>query len=150
MWPPMHASSGPGRGAFSLRHITNYTTKDKQNAALRAYLADKADFVGAIRLPSDAFRREGTAVVTDIVFLRKHAPLEPAHHVDLDWLSVAPLAVDGVEVPINCYFLKHPDMVLGTWSGKDTLYGEGYSVIGSGDLAEQLQQALDFKPQAAL
>ena len=51
--------------------VTSHFTLDKQNAAIREYLASKADFVGAIRLPSDAFKREGTAVVTDIVFLRK-------------------------------------------------------------------------------
>ena len=113
-------------------------------------LASKADFVGAIRLPSDAFKREGTAVVTDIVFLRKRAPGEPAHHVDPDWLGVAPLAIDGAEVPVNRYFLNHPEMVLGTWSRKDTLYGgEGYSVIGNGDLAEQLKEAIDRLPQFA-
>ena len=54
--------------------VTTHFTLDKQNAAIREYLASKADFVGAIRLPSDAFKREGTAVVTDIVFLRKRAP----------------------------------------------------------------------------
>ena len=58
--------------------VTTHFTLDKQNAAIREYLASKADFVGAIRLPSDAFKREGTAVVTDIVFLRKRAPGEPA------------------------------------------------------------------------
>ena len=75
--------------------VTTHFTLDKQNAAIREYLASKADFVGAIRLPSDAFKREGTAVVTDIVFLRKRAPGEPAHHADPDWLGVAPLAIDG-------------------------------------------------------
>ena len=79
--------------------------------------------MGAIRLPSDAFKREGTAVVTDIVFLRKRAPGEPAHHADPDWLGIAPLAIEGAEVPINRYFLNHPEMVLGNWSRKDTLYG---------------------------
>ena len=79
--------------------VTSHFTLDKQNAAIREYLGSKADFVGAIRLPSDAFKREGTAVVTDIVFLRKRAPGEPARHVDPDWLGVAPLAIDGVEVP---------------------------------------------------
>ena len=54
--------------------VTTHFTLDKQNAGIREYLASKADFVGAIRLPSDAFRREGTAVVTDIVFLRKRGP----------------------------------------------------------------------------
>src|SRR5277367_1497100 len=75
--------------------VTTHFTLDKQNAAIREYLADKADFVGAIRLPSDAFKREGTAVVTDIVFLRKRDRGELAHHVDPEWLGVAPLAIDG-------------------------------------------------------
>src|SRR5262249_25761855 len=118
-----------------------------QNAAIREYLASKADFVGAMRLPSDAFRREGTAVVTDIVLLRKRADGEPAHHADAGWLSVATLAIDGAEVPVNRYFLKHPEMVLGTWSSKDTLYGEGYSVTSNGNLPEQLKAAIGRLPQ---
>ncbi len=129
--------------------VTSHFTLDKQNAALREYLAGRADFVGAIRLPSDAFKREGTAVVTDIVFLRKRAPGEPAGHVDPEWLQVAPLAIDGAEVPINRYFLNHPEMVLGQWSRKDTLYGEGYSVTGTGELAEQLQAAVRRLPEFA-
>ena len=75
----------PG-GAMAL--VTTHYTLDKQNAAIRDYLASKADFVGAIRLPSDAFKREGTAVVTDIVFLRKRAAGEPAKHNDPDWLRL--------------------------------------------------------------
>ena len=127
--------------------VTTHFTLDKQNAAIREYLASKADFVGAIRLPSDAFKREGTAVVTDIVFLRKRERSEPARHVDPDWLGVAPLEIDGAEVPVNRYFLNHPEMVLGTWSRKDTLYGgEGYSVAGSGDLAGQLNDAIHRLP----
>src|SRR5579864_9530875 len=130
--------------------VTSHFTLDKQNAAIREYLAAKADFVGAIRLPSDAFKREGTAVVTDIVFLRKRAPGEPANHVDSDWLSVAPLLIDGAEVPVNRYFLNHPEMVLGTWTRKDTLYGgEGYSVLGNGDLAGQLTAAIHRLPEFA-
>ena len=58
--------------------VTSHFTLDKQNAAAREYLADQADFLGAIRLPSDAFKREGTSVVTDIVFLRKRAPGQAA------------------------------------------------------------------------
>ena len=73
-----------------LAMVTSHFTLDKQNAGLREYLGSKADFVGAIRLPSDAFKREGTAVVTDIVFLRKRAPGEPARHDEPEWLRVAP------------------------------------------------------------
>ncbi len=129
--------------------VTTHFTLDKQNAAIREYLADKADFVGAIRLPSDAFKREGTAVVTDILFLRKRAPDEPARHADPEWLGVAPLAIEGIEVPINRYFLNHPEMVLGAWTGKDTLYGEGYSILGNGDLTEQLKEAIHRLPEYA-
>ena len=137
----------PG-GVMSL--VTTHFTLDKQNAAIREYLASKADFVGAIRLPSDAFKREGTAVVTDIVFLRKRAPGEPARHADTDWLGVAPLAIDGMDVPINRYFLNHPEMVLGNWSRKDTLYGgEGYSLTSNGNLTEQLKAAVQRLPEFA-
>ncbi len=130
--------------------VTSHFTLDKQNAAIREYLASKADFVGAIRLPSDAFKREGTAVVTDILFLPKRAPGEPAQHVDPEWLSIAPLSIEGVDVAINRYFLNHPEMVLGTWTRKDTLYGgEGYSIVGNGDLAHQLKQAIQRLPEFA-
>jgi N12 class adenine-specific DNA methylase len=130
--------------------VTSHFTLDKQNAAIREYLASKADFVGAIRLPSDAFKREGTAVVTDILFLRKRAPDEPAHHTDPQWLGVAPLSIEGMDIPINRYFLNHPEMVLGTWTRKDTLYGgEGYSVLGNGDLAGQLKAAIHRLPEFA-
>jgi N12 class adenine-specific DNA methylase len=60
---------------------------------------------------------------------------------------VAPLAVEGLEVPVNRYFLNHPEMVLGSWSRKDTLYGEGYSLIGNGELADRLRQAVDRLPE---
>ena len=130
--------------------VTSHYTLDKQNAAIREYLADKADFVGAIRLPSDTFKREGTAVVTDIVFLRKRPPGAAANHVDTTWLSVSPLSIEGVEAPINRYFLNHPEMVLGNWSRKDTLYGgEGFSLTSNGDLAQQLTQAIGNLPKFA-
>ncbi len=128
--------------------VTSHFTLDKQNAAIREYLGERADFVGAIRLPSDAFKREGTAVVTDILFLRKRAPGEPAHHVDSDWLRVAPLEIEGVEVPVNRYFLNHPDMVLGEWSRQDTLYGgEGYSLKSNGNLPDRLRDAIGRLPE---
>lgn len=128
--------------------VTSHYTLDKQNAAIREYLAGTADFVGAIRLPSDAFKREGTSVVTDIVFLRKRAPSDPARHADPDWLHVAPLEIEGTVCAVNRYFLAHPEMVLGAWSRKDTLYGEGYSVRPTGDLARQLGQAVGGLPEA--
>jgi N12 class adenine-specific DNA methylase len=129
--------------------VTTHFTLDKQNAAIREYLASKADFVGAIRLPSDAFKREGTSVVTDILLLRKRAPGQEPCHADPEWLHVAPLAIDGQEIAINKYFHRHPEMVLGQFSRKDTLYGEGYSVTATGDLAEQIRAAIERLPQFA-
>ena len=128
--------------------VTSHFTLDKQNAATREFLGERADFLGAIRLPSDAFKREGTAVVTDILFLRKRAPGEPARHADPEWLQTTPLAIEGADIPINRYFLNHPEMVLGAWSRKDRLYDSGYSLIGSGDLAQQLQAAILRLPEA--
>jgi N12 class adenine-specific DNA methylase len=141
--------------------VTSHYTLDKQNAAVREHLAEQADFLGAIRLPSDAFKREGTAVVTDILFLRKRASGEPACHADWDWLGTGPLSiplrpgsggqVEGTEVTINKYFLNHPEQVLGDWSRQDRLYGAdaGYSVTGKGILAEQLDAAIRRLPERA-
>ncbi|HEX4607631.1 MAG TPA: hypothetical protein VH092_05435 [Urbifossiella sp.] len=126
--------------------VTSHYTLDKQNAAAREYLSDRADFPGAIRLPADAFKHEGTAVVTDILFLRKRAPGQPENHADYEWKQAAPFPVDGTFVPVNRYFHNHPEMVLGNWSSKDTLYGEGYSIKSNGNLAEQLREAVDRLP----
>ena len=128
--------------------VTSHFTMDRQNAANREYLASKADFVGAIRLPSDAFKREGTAVVTDIVFLRKRSPGQEANHAAPEWLRVSPLSIEDAQVPINDYFIRHPDMVLGNWSRKDTLYGgdTAYSLTGNGNLADQLREAIGHLP----
>ena len=98
--------------------VTSHYTLDKVNAATREEWASKADFLGAIRLPSDAFKREGTAVVTDIVFLRKRASGQEPSHADPNWLKTQPLAIDGVDIPINGYFHAHPEMVLGTGAAR--------------------------------
>ena len=127
--------------------VTSHFTLDKQNAAIREYLAERADFLGAIRLPSDAFKREGTSVVTDIVFLRRRGAGEPASHVDPAWLDTEPLPIEGAPIPINRYFLRHPEMVLGAWSRKDRLYDAGYSVIARGDLAVSLTAAIRHLPE---
>src|SRR5262249_40604196 len=95
-----------------------------------------------------------SAVVTDILFLRKRFSGEPARHADPSWLETAPLEIDGGRVPVTRYFLNHPEQVLGTWSRRDTLYADGYSVKSNGVLADQLADAVarlpQFDPQAAL
>ena len=127
--------------------VTSHYTLDKQNAAIREYLASKADFLGAIRLPSEAFQREGTAVVTDIVFLRKRSLDEPPRHADPDWLKTEPTEIEGVTVPVNGYFRNHPEQVLGTYTSRDSLYGAGYGVRSTGDLAHQLRDAVARLPE---
>lgn len=129
--------------------VTTHFTLDKQNAAIREHLASQADFVGAIRLPSDAFKREGTAVVADILFLRKRSIDDLPNHCDPEWLGIVPLMIEDIEVSINRYFVNHPEMVLGTWSRTDTLYGEGYSVTSNGELDRQLHDAIERLPQYA-
>ena len=128
--------------------VTSHYTLDKQDPALRAHLAQQADFLGAIRLPSEAFQQEGTRVVTDILCLRKRAPGEAPAHSDPAWLETAPLTIEGVDIPINRYFLQHPAMVLGTWSRQDRLYASaaGYSLRAQGDLAAQLAAAIQQLP----
>jgi SAM-dependent methyltransferase len=79
--------------------VTSHYTLDKQHAGVRAYLADRADFLGAIRLPSDAFSQEGTRVVTDVVFLHKRAPGEAARHVAPEWLQTAPCSLMAWSCP---------------------------------------------------
>ncbi len=128
--------------------VTSHFTLDRQNGAFRDLIGKQADFLGAIRLPSDAFKREGTTVVTDILFLRKRAENEICNHADPEWIGTSPLSIDDRIVSINGYFHNHPEMVLGTWSSKDTLYGaEGYSVKSNGDLAELLKAAVTRLPR---
>jgi SAM-dependent methyltransferase len=128
--------------------VTSHYTLDKQHHGVRQSLAQQADFLGAIRLPAEAFAQEGTRVVTDILCLRKRAAGEAPTHVDPAWLETAPLTLDGVAIPVNRYVLHHPAMVLGTWSRHDRLYGsEGYTLTATGDLAAQLAAALQHLPQ---
>ena len=126
--------------------VTSHHTLDKHNAGTREYLAARADFLGAIRLPSDAFRQAGTQVVTDMVFLKKRAPGEPARHADPEWIATDPLFIDGTAVPINRYLLRHPEMVLGGWSRDDRLYAGTYSLKSTGDLSKQLPEAIRRLP----
>jgi SAM-dependent methyltransferase len=130
--------------------VTSHYTLDRQQTGLREYLAERADFLGAIRLPAEAFKQEGTKVVTDILCLYKRAAGEATRHADPAWLDTAPLTIEGIEVPINRYFLRHPEMVLGTWTRQDRLYGSetGYSLIANGDLATQLQDVIARLPAA--
>jgi N12 class adenine-specific DNA methylase len=92
--------------------VTSRYTMDKQNTRARKYLAERADFMGAIRLPQTAFRdNAGTDVVTDVIFLRKK--ILGQNTTGLDWTTLAPLATKDGDVQVNEYFAAHPEMILG-------------------------------------
>ena len=119
--------------------ITSSGTMDKANPSVRKYLSQRAELLGAIRLPNNAFRANaGTDVVADILFLQKRDhPME----VDEDWLHVGK---SELGYPINEYFLNNPDMVLGELTEESTRYGMGQTVkpIEGADLGEQLRDAI--------
>lgn len=111
--------------------VTSAGTLDKRDETTRQMLADKADFIGAIRLPggkNGAFKdNAGTEVTTDIIFLKKHEGKSLAEMSDIpDWVHIGETA-DGL--PINKYFEQHPDMVLGTVVEGNKLYGSGTMVV---------------------
>ena len=120
--------------------ITSSGTMDKQNSSAREYLAERADLLGAIRLPNNAFRRNaGTDVVADILFLQKR---ETPGLPDAEWTKLGKSA-EGYT--INQYFASHPEMVLGTLSEESTQYGKmecTVKPIEGADLAQQLKEAI--------
>lgn len=123
--------------------VMTHSLLDKQHTAFRQQLAARTTLLGALRLPAEAFEAEGTRVVTDLLFMQKvPSPHDPA------WLATAALLIEGSAIPINQYFLDHPEHVLGTWTRQDRLYGraDGYSVRGQGDLAVHLAAALAQLP----
>lgn len=121
--------------------VTSSGTMDKKDSSVREYLANRADLVGAIRLPNNAFQRNAnTSVVADILFLQKRdrAAVERAEWVDL---GTTP---EGYT--INQYFAQHPEMVLGEITTESTQYGKQETTvkpIEGADLAQQLKAAVE-------
>ena len=127
--------------------VTSAGTLDKRDESVRQMLADKADFIGAIRLPggkNGAFKdNAGTEVTTDIIFLKKHEGKSVAEMSDIpDWVHIGQTE-DGL--PINKYFEQHPDMVLGTVVEGNKLYGSGTMVVAEAgfDLRSALHEAVE-------
>ncbi len=120
--------------------VTSSGTMDKQNPNVRKYIANRADLLGAIRLPNNAFRRNAnTDVVADILFFQKRdrAALEQPGWVEL---GTTP---EGYTV--NSYFAQHPEMVLGEFSTESTQYGKQEVTVKPKEgavLAEQLKEAV--------
>jgi N12 class adenine-specific DNA methylase len=101
--------------------ITSRYTMDKQDSTIRDYLAERADLLGAIRLPNTAFKANaGTEVTTDILFLKKRAPGQTASGES--WHGLAEIHTPDGEIPINEYFAKHPEMMLGQMKLEGTMY----------------------------
>jgi N12 class adenine-specific DNA methylase len=101
--------------------ITSRYTMDKQDSSMRRYLAERADLLGAIRLPNTAFKANaGTEVTTDILFLQKRAPgKEPSGHA---WTGLAPIDIGDGVIEVNEYFAGHPRMMLGEMKLEGSMY----------------------------
>ena len=127
--------------------ITSKGTMDKQNPSIRKYIADRAELVGAIRLPNTAFKQTAnTEVVTDILFFRKREEKINATIENTEWFATGKTE-EGYE--INNYYIAHPEMVLGTLAKETGLYGaEDITVKSDGrDLSEAINAAISRLPQ---
>ena len=119
--------------------VTSRFTMDSKDSSARKYMAERADLLGAIRLPNNAFKANAsTEVVSDILFLQKRdrpADIEPA------WVQLGQTE-DGFN--INQYFVDHPEMVLGNLELESTQYGHDLTVapIEDANLADQLTEAV--------
>ena len=119
--------------------VTSQGTMDKKDESVRKYLAQRAELLGAIRLPNNAFKGiAGTEVTTDIIFLQKR---DKAIEVNADWISREMLD-NGIE--INKYFAEHPEMVLGKMVEGNKMFGSGTMCvpIEGKNLKEQLAEAV--------
>jgi N12 class adenine-specific DNA methylase len=121
--------------------VTSKGTLDKANPKARKYMAERAELLGAVRLPNNAFlKNAGTEVTSDIVFLQKR---ESPIAVEPDWVHLGKTP-DGI--PINSYFADNPHMVLGAMSLGKGMYGNATETtcnpIPGADLREQLKDAL--------
>ena len=127
--------------------ITSKGTMDKQNPSIRKYIADRAELVGAVRLPNTAFKQTAnTEVVTDILFFRKREERINATIENTEWLATCKTD-EGYE--INNYYIAHPEMVLGILAKETGLYGaEDITVKPDGrDLSEAINAAISRLPQ---
>lgn len=129
-------------------YVTSRYTMDKLDDKARKYLADRADLVGAIRLPQTAFKQNaGTEVVTDVIFLRKKVPGENFEGAQA-WGKSAPITVNGSQYHINEYFAANPDMVLGTHADTGSMYKDKDYTVNplAGDIEAHFAKAIERLP----
>ena len=121
--------------------ITSKGTLDKENSSVRKYLAQRADLIGAIRLPDNTFKQNaGTEVTSDIIFLQKRDHITD---LDQDWVH---LDTDENGIRMNRYFVQHPEMILGDMVMESTRFGPDSACKAreGEDLSEQLANAIQF------
>ena len=121
--------------------VTSKGTMDKENSAVRKYLAQRADLIGAIRLPDNTFKRNaGTEVTSDVIFLQKRDHITD---LDQDWVH---LDTDENGIRMNRYFVQHPEMILGDMVMESTRFGPDSACKAreGEDLSEQLANAIQF------
>ena len=120
--------------------VTSSGTMDKQNPAVRQYIANRAELLGAIRLPNNAFQRNAnTSVVSDILFFQKR---DRASIEEPEWLNLKETP-EGYSV--NAYFAEHPEMVLGEFTTESTQYGKQEVTVKPKEgitLEKQLKEAI--------
>jgi len=119
--------------------ITSSGTLDKKNNSVRKYISQRADLIGAIRLPNNAFTKNAGAIVTtDIIFLQKRNSMTD---IAPEWVD---LGITDNGLPINSYFIEHPEMVLGEIEEVSTQYGKNVvcKPFKDADLSEQLDIAV--------
>ena len=119
--------------------ITSKGTLDKENDSTRRYISQRAELIGAIRLPDNTFKKNaGTEVTTDIIFLKKR---DKVTDIEDEWVQVD-TTDDGIKM--NKYFIEHPQMILGEMQQISTQYGMDYAckAYENADLEELLEVAI--------
>ena len=121
--------------------VTSKGTMDKENPKVRKYIAQRAELLGAVRLPNTAFKANaGTEVTSDILFLQKRDRIVD---IEPDWVH---LSQDENGIAMNCYFVEHPEMVVGSMEMVSGPYGMESTCVPDDSIPfeEQLQKSLSF------
>src|SRR5579875_2007417 len=125
--------------------VTSHYTMDKQDNVIRKHLADKADLIGAIRLPNTTFRdNAGTQVVTDVIFLQKRAVGKES--IGEAWQQAQETLIGHRDIPLNEYYIHHPEMMLGEMKLIRGMYRADEPTLAGELTPQKLDQAISFLP----
>ncbi|CAH0532153.1 hypothetical protein UAM5_00036 [Ralstonia phage UAM5] len=129
--------------------VTSKGTMDKASSRAREFMAERANLIGAVRLPQTAFKENaGTEVVTDVLFLQKRGPGIPDNGVK--WLGTKEVDTPQGKAPVNEYFADHPEMVLGEHSKTGSMYrADDYTVVprAGEDIEQAFAKAIQSLPE---